>query len=74
MKKVPLMTLNVQQENVLSKDERKAALGGKTVKCYVVCSDGNSLYVGGCYDYDMRTVCFYSGNSTPVGCDCWPPF
>ena len=65
---VAVMGLNVQPENVLSKEERKARLGGKEdPKCYAECR-GGSWYVKSCDPYDTRPVC----DSYPVEyCWCW---
>lgn len=42
MKKVSFMKLNIQQENVLSKEERKSLLGGNgPYACYVTCNPGS---------------------------------
>ena len=66
--KLEEMMLNVQPENVLSKEERKARLGGAEKKCYVDCK-GGSWYVKSCDPYDIRPVC---DNEPPGLCWCWP--
>lgn len=68
MKKVEFMKLNLQQENILSKEERKEVLGGYT--CYVRC--GSSVIVTGanscaelqhiCGPYDKPSCCVCNGS------------
>jgi hypothetical protein len=55
MERVSLMKLNIQQESVLSKDERKAKLGGKQTSCYVVCGGNRWPIFFGC-DHKMKSI------------------
>lgn len=48
MKKVEFMKLNLQQENLLTKEERKEILGGSDAApypCYARCDSGYSSYI-----------------------------
>jgi hypothetical protein len=60
------MTLNLQPENILSKEERKKILGG-TGNCYVHCSSGTTAF-GSCTDEESRRNACH-GNS-PSYCTC----
>lgn len=69
MKKVEFIKLNLQQENILSKEERKEVLGGYQ-QCYVRC--GNSVTVTGasscaelqniCGPYERPSCCVCGGS------------
>lgn len=58
MKKVELMKLNLQQENILSKEEKKILLGGYGNSCYVT-RNGSEIAVGNC---DKATIDYYCGS------------
>jgi hypothetical protein len=67
MRKVSLMKLSLQPENILSKEERKKILGGTNGNCYVHCSSGTTSF-GSCADEDAkRRACH---GSTPSYCTC----
>lgn len=64
MKKVGFMKLNLQEENFLSKEERKEALGGAGA-CYLVCQNGSDRHpVSDCYQPDPHLWC----NDAPIAC------
>lgn len=68
MKKVSFMKLNLQQENLLSKEEKKEVLrGAGPVPCYVVCNNGNRIGIDRCDDYAIRNNC---GESSYRSCSC----
>ena len=69
-KNASVMGLNVQPENVLSKEERKARLGGfdPPPSCYVVCRGGRWLLPDLCNPIDIKSVC---GEEIPKCCGCW---
>lgn len=68
MKKVEFMKLNLQQENVLSKEEKKEVLGGYGPSpCYVTCNNGNTIGIDMCDSYAMGNAC---GSSGPRYCRC----
>lgn len=69
MKKVEFMKLNLQQENLLSKKERKEILGGYVEGCYVLCSGQNRKPLGDCSPYSAANVC---GNDRVISCSCPP--
>jgi len=69
MKKVEFMKLNLQQENILSKEERKDVLGGQPSSCYVVCkNDGRRVNVDRCDSYSISAICGESG-ARCCGCE-----
>lgn len=63
MKKVSLIRLNIQQESILSKDEKRRILGGYTM-CYVVCTNGGMHVAssGMCTPYDQNNLCGGGGS------------
>lgn len=63
MKKVGFIKLNLQEENFLSKEERKEILGGGVGACYLVCN-GDRHPISDCHDVDTHTWC----NDSPVVC------
>lgn len=68
MKKVKFMKLNLQQENVLTKEEKKNLLGGYGNSCYVTRTSGGEIAVGNC---DKATIEFYcGGGGEHSGCYC----
>jgi natural product precursor len=85
MKKVSILKLNLQQENVLSREERKKVLGGDIggsfpTACYVRCNTG--LGSVGPYpttscsnSYEISAFCTNAagGNGT-YQCSCNGPF
>lgn len=46
MRKVEFTKLNLQQENLLSKEEKKELLGGTIHTCYVKCNNSSSADEG----------------------------
>lgn len=69
MKKVSFMKLNLQQDNILSKEERKEILGGVGPDpCYVTCNSGNRVGVDRCDDYAIVHAC---GTSSHQKCECY---
>ena len=63
------MGLNVQPENVLSKEERKTRLGGKEPGiCYVVCKGGRWYIGDDCDQWAIKNIC---GEEVPKCCGCW---
>lgn len=72
MKKVEFMKLNLQQENILSKDEKKKILGGGQSACYVTCGPYGPPTTGvpSCEPWAITTVCG-GGGLGPLGyCIC----
>lgn len=68
MKKVEFMKLNLQQENILSKEERKATLGGAMGACYMVCM-GDRHPISNCNPplSDLASLC---NGEIPSCCSC----
>lgn len=63
MKKVSFMKLNLQQENLLSKEEKKEVLGGYgPAPCYVRCGDGYT------FNTDSCTAAAYTCGSDGIKC------
>jgi len=71
MKRVTLMTLNNQQVNYLSKEERKKVLGGAPVcDCYVVCWPyGRLEKIYACNKEEIESIC---GSPYEYN-ECWCP-
>lgn len=59
MKKVSFMKLNIQQENLLSKEEKKKLLGGYgPYPCYVTCNSNVGTFgVNSCNSSDTFQHC-----------------
>jgi hypothetical protein len=84
MKRVSILKLNLQQENVLSREERKKVLGGDIggsfpTACYVRCNTGN----GSIGPYPTSTcssssglsgLCVSAGGNGTYQCSCNGPF
>jgi hypothetical protein len=81
MKRVSILKLNLQQENVLSIEERKKVLGGAEgpTSCYVRCNTGN----GSIGPYPTSTcssssglsgLCVSAGGNGTYQCSCNGPF
>lgn len=69
MKKVSLMKVNIQQQNVLSKEERKKMLGGAN-ECYAICKgDPLPIPVSNCWAWDETYGSICNGE-VPVSCTC----
>ena len=60
------MKLNLQQENLLSKEERKEVLGG-VEGCYVLCSTENRKPIPDCSSERTKAACGYN---TVLSCYC----
>lgn len=71
MKKVSFMKLNLQQENLLSKEEKKEVLGGYGPSpCYARCNTGNYVGVETCLA--ANSACAYNGGVSCCSCDQGP--
>lgn len=70
MKKISFIKLNLQQKNILSKEERKKIIGGEHSgnTCYVRCDDSNVFVVGAQSCSQLQTVC--NGGKPPTCCIC----
>ena len=68
MKKVEFMKLNLQQENILSKEERKEVLGGSgSNTCYVQCNGYSySFPIPSCDSIAIGNACDHGA----VKCSC----
>lgn len=66
MKKVSFMKLNLQQENLLSKEEKKEVLGGYGPSpCYARCKGGSHIGVESCSD-----AIYVCGDKGVACCTC----
>lgn len=71
MKKVEFMKLNLQQENLLSKEEKKKILGRGQSDCYVTCGPyGPTDAVPSCESWAITTVCGSNGLGQLGYCIC----
>lgn len=73
MKKVNLLKLNIHQENILSKEEKKKILGGRgRSACYVTCGPYGPPTTGvpSCEPWAITNVCGSSGLSDLGYCIC----
>ncbi|WP_293731817.1 hypothetical protein [uncultured Parabacteroides sp.] len=66
MKKVEFMKLNLQQENFLSKEEKKVILGGSKT-CYVQCAQSPPRQTSSCSQSDIEWACHGPG----FDCQCY---
>lgn len=66
MKQVSFIKLNIQEDNILSKEERKKILGGYS-PCYVRCSNGEKP-APDCSDWTKVNICNGEG---PGGVYCF---
>ena len=72
MKKVEFMKLNLQQENILTKEEKKKILGGRGQSaCYVTCGPyGPTEGVPSCEPWAITNICGSVGLGELGYCIC----